>query len=90
MEYENMTSDTAGPVVAGVVGAGKPQFDIWGSTVNLASRMETTGEDDRVQVTGLAVDSLLQLGYCCQNRGHMEVKGFGRTQTYWLLGKGTT
>ena len=39
-----------GPVVAGVIGAKKPQYDVWGNTVNVASRMETTGEMQKVQV----------------------------------------
>ena len=39
-----------GPVVAGVVGGSKPQYDIWGNTVNVASRMETTGHMARIQV----------------------------------------
>lgn len=39
-----------GPVVAGVIGARKPQYDIWGNTVNVASRMETTGELGKIQV----------------------------------------
>ena len=42
-----------GPVVAGVVGGSKPQYDIWGNTVNVASRMESTGEMGRIQVSSL-------------------------------------
>lgn len=40
-----------GPVVAGVIGARKPQYDIWGNTVNVASRMDSTGVPDRIQVS---------------------------------------
>ena len=40
-----------GQVVAGIIGAQKPQYDIWGNTVNVASRMESTGEMSRIQVS---------------------------------------
>ena len=39
-----------GPVIAGVIGARKPQYDIWGDTVNVASRMDSTGLEDKIQV----------------------------------------
>ena len=39
-----------GPVVAGVIGARKPHYDIWGNSVNVASRMESTGQTDHIQV----------------------------------------
>lgn len=47
-----------GPVVAGVIGARKPQYDIWGNTVNVASRMDSTGVAGYTQVTQEVVDSL--------------------------------
>lgn len=40
-----------GPAIAGVIGARKPQYDIWGDTVNVASRMDTSGLSDHIQVT---------------------------------------
>lgn len=40
-----------GPVIAGVIGAHKPQYDIWGNSVNVASRMESTGVLDKIQVS---------------------------------------
>jgi class 3 adenylate cyclase len=47
-----------GPVIAGVVGCNKPQYDIWGDTVNVASRMESTGTAGKVHVTKLMADQL--------------------------------
>ena len=44
-----------GQVVAGIIGAQKPQYDIWGNTVNVASRMESTGELSRIQVCHILV-----------------------------------
>lgn len=44
-----------GPVIAGVIGAQKPQYDIWGNTVNVASRMDSTGVLDKIQVAQLAL-----------------------------------
>lgn len=44
-----------GPVVAGVIGARRPQYDIWGNTVNVASRMDSTGVPGKIQVTQLQV-----------------------------------
>ena len=44
-----------GPVVAGVIGVRKPHYDIWGNSVNVASRMDSTGVPDKIQVWGLVI-----------------------------------
>ena len=46
-----VTGISIGPVVAGVIGANKPQYDIWGNAVNVASRMQSTGEPMKIQMT---------------------------------------
>ncbi|XP_071463889.1 adenylate cyclase type 4 isoform X4 [Marmota flaviventris] len=73
-----------GPVVAGVIGAQKPQYDIWGNTVNVASRMETTGVLGKIQVTEETARALQSLGYTCYSRGVIKVKGKGQLCTYFL------
>nr|XP_056718952.1 adenylate cyclase type 2 isoform X1 [Euleptes europaea] len=73
-----------GPVIAGVIGAQKPQYDIWGNTVNVASRMDSTGVLDKIQVTEETSKILQTLGYICTCRGIINVKGKGDLQTYFV------
>jgi class 3 adenylate cyclase len=76
----------SGPVVAGVIGRRRFSYDLWGDTVNTASRMETTGVPGCVQVTQRTRD-LLGERYRFQQRGQLEVKGKGRMTTYLLSGR---
>ncbi|KAI1892211.1 hypothetical protein AGOR_G00130980 [Albula goreensis] len=73
-----------GPVVAGVIGARKPQYDIWGNTVNVASRMDSTGVPDRIQVTTDLYQVLASRDYQLECRGVVKVKGKGEMTTYFL------
>ncbi|XP_034004281.1 adenylate cyclase type 7 isoform X3 [Trematomus bernacchii] len=73
-----------GPVIAGVIGARKPQYDIWGNTVNVASRMESTGELGKIQLTEETSEVLHKLGYSCECRGFINVKGKGELKTFFV------
>lgn len=73
-----------GPVIAGVVGAQKPQYDIWGNTVNVASRMDSCGIMGRLQVTEDTAKILMRAGYECECRGPTYVKGKGTLTTYFV------
>ncbi|KAL8183156.1 UNVERIFIED_CONTAM: Adenylate cyclase type 5 [Gekko kuhli] len=73
-----------GPVVAGVIGARKPQYDIWGNTVNVASRMDSTGVPERIQVTTDMYQVLSVNHYQLECRGVVKVKGKGEMTTYFL------
>ncbi|XP_010780563.1 adenylate cyclase type 8, partial [Notothenia coriiceps] len=77
-----------GPVVAGVIGATKPQYDIWGSTVNLASRMDSTGVSGRIQVPEATRRILAEWGFILELRGEIFVKGVserqGKVRTYFI------
>uniref|UniRef100_A0A8C2D5J8 adenylate cyclase n=1 Tax=Cyprinus carpio TaxID=7962 RepID=A0A8C2D5J8_CYPCA len=73
-----------GPVIAGVIGAHKPQYDIWGNTVNVASRMDSTGVLDKIQVTEETAQVAQALGYSLTLRGAISVKGKGQLTTYFI------
>ncbi|KAH0553757.1 Adenylate cyclase type 2 [Cotesia glomerata] len=73
-----------GPVIAGVVGAQKPQYDIWGNTVNVASRMDSCGEIGRLQVTEDSAKILRNACYELICRGPTYVKGKGTLTTYFV------
>lgn len=78
----------AGPVVAGVVGSRKFFYDVWGDAVNVASRMESTGVVDRIQVPQDIFDRLKDT-FVFEERGPVEIKGKGVMRTWYLLGRRT-
>ncbi|XP_045121655.1 Ca(2+)/calmodulin-responsive adenylate cyclase-like isoform X5 [Portunus trituberculatus] len=86
--YNNFTLRVGmniGPVVAGVIGARKPQYDIWGNTVNVASRMDSTGLPNHTQVTEEVYQVLRNRPYQFQCRGKVKVKGKGEMTTFFLI-----
>lgn len=83
----SFTGINVGAVVAGVIGARKPQYDIWGNSVNVASRMDSTGVLDQIQVTQDVYNILEPRGYKLKCRGKINVKGKGSMITYILQRK---
>jgi class 3 adenylate cyclase len=76
----------SGSAVAGVIGMKKLVYDLWGDTVNVASRMETLGQPGRIQVSQAAFDRLHSY-FHLEQRGTIAVKGKGEMITYWLIGE---
>jgi adenylate cyclase len=75
-----------GPIIAGVIGSHKFAYDVWGDTVNTASRMESHSLPGRIQISG-ATRTALRIGFNLERRGVIEVKGKGTMETYFLNGR---
>ena len=75
-----------GPVVAGVVGKNKYAYDIWGSTVNIASRMESNGQPGQINISASAYE-LVSDDYDCTHRGKIFAKNVGEIDMYFVKEK---
>ena len=76
----------SGPMVGGVIGTHKFQYDIWGDVVNTAARMESHGEVGRIQVTA-ATHALIAEHFACERRGPIAIKGKGEMETWFVDGR---
>jgi len=77
---------SCGPLLAGVIGQRKPTYDVWGDTVNLASRMEGSGQPGRIHITTAFVGRINER-FTCLRRGQVEIRGFGPLETWYLTGR---
>jgi len=84
--FELRIGINTGPVVAGVIGVSKLQLDLWGDTVNIASRMESQGFPSKIQVTQATYEQLKDK-FILEERGRFNIRGRGKMVTYWLLGE---
>ena len=73
-----------GPVMAGVIGSQRFGYDVWGDPVNLAARLETSGEVGKIQVSAAFRDALGE-AFAFERRGEIEIKGVGREETWFLM-----
>ncbi|KAJ8733728.1 hypothetical protein PYW07_014279 [Mythimna separata] len=85
-EFRLRIGISCGPLVGGVIGARKPVYDIWGNTVNEASRMESHGLIDKIQITKHTKELLIG-SYVLESRGVVNVKGKGMMETWWVVKK---
>lgn len=76
----------SGPLVAGVIGTEKFAYDVWGDAVNVASRMESSGVENEVNISKLTYE-LIKESYRCEYRGKVNTKGKGETPMYLVLNK---
>ena len=72
--------------MAGVIGRKRFLYDLWGDAVNTASRMESEGTPDRIQITRATYDMICDQ-FICEPRGTVPVKGKGEMETWYLLGR---
>lgn len=74
-----------GEPLAGVIGHKKFQYDVWGDTVNIASRMESQGEPGKIQITQTTYE-LIKDDFVCEPKGQVVIKGKGLMETWNLVG----
>ena len=76
----------SGTAVAGVVGKRKFTYDVWGDTVNIASRMETSGQPGKVNISAYTY-ALIKQYFECEYRGKVDAKGKGEIDMYFVVGE---